>query len=136
MKVGRYFVANLLLPYVSVTAFRSDFTSKPAPRKQDYRRCQTSSSIFIDTVCKENKSNESTDRMKTCTSPYQNSARFLHWSVPFLVPLPGVFLKIGRTDCHTDHHRENLHFSHYRSSLIITENNCTLHLTVVHWSSP
>ena len=43
MEVGRYAGANLLLPHVSVTAFASDSDSKhskPAPRKQGYRRCQ------------------------------------------------------------------------------------------------
>ena len=40
MEVGIYADANLLLPHVSVTAFMSDSTSKPAPRKQGYRRCQ------------------------------------------------------------------------------------------------
>ena len=31
MEVGRYADANLLLPHVSVTAFKSDCTSKPTP---------------------------------------------------------------------------------------------------------
>ena len=40
MEVSRYADAKLLLPHVSVTAFTLDSTSKPAPRKQGYRRCQ------------------------------------------------------------------------------------------------
>ena len=51
MEVGRYADAKLLLPHVSVTAFMSDSTSKPAPRKQGYRRCQPSSEVgrYVDT---------------------------------------------------------------------------------------
>ena len=40
MEVGRYEDQKLLLPHVSVTAFTSDSTLKPAPYKQGYRRCQ------------------------------------------------------------------------------------------------
>ena len=34
MEVGRYVDAKLLLPHVSVTAFTSDSTSKPAPHSR------------------------------------------------------------------------------------------------------
>ena len=47
MEVGKYGDAKLLLPHVSVTAFTSDSTSKPAPRKQGYRRCQPPSYLFV-----------------------------------------------------------------------------------------
>ena len=41
MEIGRHVDTNLFLPYVSVTAFASDSTSKPtAPSEQGYRRCQ------------------------------------------------------------------------------------------------
>ena len=54
MEVGKYADASLLLPHVSVTAFMSDSTSKPAPHEQGYRSCQPSSFIYmiwIETAC-------------------------------------------------------------------------------------
>ena len=101
-EIGRYVDAKLLLPHVSVTVFTSDSTSKPAPRKQGYKRCQPPSSTPQTVVAKKTGQTHSSHLSYQCRFLRTSSevkptlgCKAAEGNLPLSLPfLPAFFLTI------------------------------------------